>query len=973
MPSIRDFSGGVLNQELLGKDNGAGIIIDARNVLSSWNGEIRKRTGTRIISQLEKKSRIIPYRLPNNDDALLVFTDGNVKGYELSDAGITTLMAKPDLVELPKEGWVVGQDYTSATNGDWLSNNTLGLTWGTTESLTSLGWFATKFAAGGWLGISNVNPFCIKNISFNCFNSTANNVAYVYPKNPVLQYSDDNDDWHIAKSSFTQKDTFHPGGGLFGGHAYSTKITITNSDVFQVHKYWRVVFTDAVSAEELITVTMETELVGSATTSFEATTDFLEEDLTYIKFAQSGNDIYIVSNKKNPFRIKNSATGIEAGDFVPENTAGVWTENGCPSCVSSFQNRLVFSGFESYKNRVIMSEFGNFDNFTVKDTDVLPTDPISADCVELRSEIENLWAGNNALYALSSDGVSMLDAQGGIVATDQINFKLRNREPADGMTPTTKDDIMIYLGNDRRKIFITDYDFIVQRFKAKDLSIGYNGFLTSRIVAMHYASRKCSLIYGYHDNGDLLTLLFDPDLPKNALFPCNIGGEIKDMQVFKSGDKFRVLMVVQVEDRWYLVEKNEQPDYQLMDFMSEQEKQAYTDSVIRNGYYLDLMTQRFYESPVDIIEDVPYAVGEQVAVFADGKYIGEKICSAGGPYAWVNGTDLVYTRKNLPQSGDELLDKDELPLEDKRLVKYEGNKIYVEERSIDIIASVDYYGWKYFNSITGNTVGTLERNPDGDGTQAVRGGAEKYKFGWGNYFTGSPVSAIGNGICTGAWTRQDVIASVDKVVFYTKKQRPEVGDDVYNVNFEVIGQISEIGVTNTGDVDSPTAMTHILVNDKYLYVSSEDNTKHEELVPSYKNVEYSRSVIDDLASGPVGVRLDEPAKSFLLGYNYDAYFVIKMATPYSQIKYPKEISTYFINTGYVEMGNSFDNLQPILNNLVDKLDIFDKPIFINGEYTKTMDKMDKSPYIIFRSKMPMPFMITGIDFKVDYSNYQGGI
>ena len=748
MPSIRDFSGGVVNQELLGKDSGAGIMIDANNVLSSWNGELRKRTGTRIVAQLEKKSRIIPYRLSNNDDALLVFTDGNVKGYELSDAGVTPLMSKPDLVELPKEGWIVNQDYMSGTNGDWLLNNTLGLVWGI-ESQTSLGWLTTKFAAGGWIGISNVNPFCVKKIGFDFFNSSSS--GYIYPKNPVLQYSDDNDDWHIAKSSFALKDTFYPNKGLFGGHAYGTKITITNSDVFQAHKYWRVVFTDAVSGEGLIGVTMETELVGSATTSFEATTDFLEEDLTYMKFAQSGNDIYIVSNKKNPFRIKNSATGIEAENFVPENTTGVWTENGYPSCVSSFQNRLVFAGFEAYKNRVIMSEFGKFDNFTVKTKDVLPTDPISADCVELRSEIENLWAGNNALYALSSDGVSMLDAQGGIIATDQINFKLRNREPADGMAPTTKDDIMIYLGNDRRKVFITDYDFIVQRFKAKDLSIGYNGFLTSRIVALHYASRKCSLIYGYKDDGNMLALLFDVDMQKNALFPCDIGGDIKDMQVFKSGDKFRVLMVAQIEDRWYLIEKNEQPEYAVMDFMTKDEKVAYTETVIQNGMYLDYMTRRYYSEPVSVITDVPYAVGTKVAVFADGNYIGEKDCTADG------------------------------------------------------------------------------------------------------------------------------------------------------------------------------------------------------------------------------IVLDSPASDFVIGYNYDAYAVLKLATPYANIKYTKEVSTYLINTGYLEIGNSFDNLQPILNNMKDKLDLFDKPTFVNGEYTKTMDKLDNSPYIILRNNVPMPFMITGIDFKVDYSNYQGGI
>jgi hypothetical protein len=58
----------------------------------------------------------------------------------------------------------------------------------------------------------------------------------------------------------------------------------------------------------------------------------------------------------------------------------------------------------------------------------------------------------------------------------------------------------------------------------------------------------------------------------------------------------------------------------------------------------------------------------------------------------------------------------------------------------------------------------------------------------------------------------------------------------------------------------------------------------------------------------------------------------------------------------------------------DKVDLLNKPILLNGEYVKTIDKtVDNLPYVILKSDKALPFMITGIDFKVDYSNYQGGI
>lgn len=748
MPSIRDFSGGVLNQELLGKDSGAGIMIDANNVLSSWNGELRKRTGTRIVAQLEKKSRIIPYRLPNNDDALLVFTDGNVKGYNITESGITPLPVNSDVSDLqfPTSGWV------SNINGDWeISSNISSeppiYEIFNTHQYTNQSSLTSDTEGNKYIQFYNQNTFTLMSLMLK-YRDTGGDFDRF--DNATLQWSDDGVSWTPIKTSesavFKRSEP-----GFAGIYTQWTELNITNvSGVYVPHKYWRVFLVNRVGSHKIYVEAHNIKVVSSDVIFCDFPSNFPEESIQNITFAQIQNAVYFACKKYTPM-VLNQGAEVAFKDFVPAQTTGVWTSNGNPSCVAAYQNRLCFAGFEFFGNRVILSEFGNFENFTKKNTDVLATDPLEVDSVEIRAVIDNLFAGNNALYALSSDGVAMLDAQGGIVATDQINFKLRNREPADGMTPTTKDDIMIYLGNDRRKIFITDYDFIVQRFKAKDLSIGYNGFLTSRIVALHYASRKCSLIYGYKDDGNMLALLFDTDMQKNALFPCDIGGDIKDMQVFKSGDKFRVLMVAQIEDRWYLIEKNEQPEYAVMDFMTEEQKSAYTQTVMSNGLYLDYMTRRYYNGPVTTISDLPYGNNQMVAVFADGVYVGEKVCQDGA------------------------------------------------------------------------------------------------------------------------------------------------------------------------------------------------------------------------------ITLDLPAQDFILGYNYDAYVAIKLATPYANIKYPKEVSTYLINTGYLEIGNSFDNLQPILNNMKDKLDLFDRPKFINGEYTKTMDKLENSPYIILRSKEPMPFMITGLDFKVDYSNYQGGI
>ena len=110
-----------------------------------------------------------------------------------------------------------------------------------------------------------------------------------------------------------------------------------------------------------------------------------------------------------------------------------------------------------------------------------------------------------------------------------------------------------------------------------------------------------------------------------------------------------------------------------------------------------------------------------------------------------------------------------------------------------------------------------------------------------------------------------------------------------------------------------------------------------------------------------------------MGVSYDSYAVLKFITPYTERKFPKEIAVNFINTGYLEVGNTFDSLKSVLNNLVESVNINNKRILMNGNYAKTLDKHSfETPYVIVRSDKGLPFIITGMDYKVDMSNYQGG-
>lgn len=773
MPSIRDFSGGVLNQELQNLDTGNGILFDCKNVLSSWNGELRKRTGTRWLQNLTGNSKIIPYRLPNGDDMIMLLRDKVIKCYKFDDNDNLTpyqIYTGGSSMNFPTTGW------SSNTNGNWtVSAN------GTTPAYNGINpnYIETEFyytdetinSLSVYYGFQNTSPFVLSSLTFTW--ERTNFAAQGGPNirtgdDPIIQYSDDGINWTPVETSFS-KDVTTSYGDTYLLETWSTHVVfnITNNSHFQEHRFWRVGFADVfvygsgtnyfsryayISNVNCITMPSFSDLVFN-------NCPYENEDFDNIRFCQNDKTLTMACKGKPPYQITNTLGVFSDSLFVPSDYSGIWTAVGYPACVTYYQNRLWFGGFEIKPTRVYASEFGKFNNFAIP-SPIVSTSPIIADGTEISNVIENMWGGNNALYCMSEDGISMIDAQGAIVATDQVEFKLRNREPVNAMVPTVKDDIMMYLGADKQKILITDYDFVVQRFKANCISDKYNDFLHDKVKELHYIPRRSSLIYGVLETGKWFVLLFDIDKGKNALFPCESSGEVIDVQPIKYKDQIKLLMLTQLPSYQYVLEeKLPQADQKIMDFMSAQEQQEYTKDVIDSDIaYLDHSVKFVFDQPTYVVSGLPYIQGEKVEVIADGQYLGTK-------------TVLI-------------------------------------------------------NTDTGQTY----------------------------------------------------------------------------------------------------------------------------------------------------IELDMPFTKIVLGYKYDSYAVLKFITPYTERKFPKEIAVNFINTGYLEVGNTFDSLKSVLNNLVESVSISGKKILMNGNYAKTLDKHSfETPYVIVRSDKGLPFIITGMDYKVDMSNYQGGV
>ena len=936
MPSIRDFSGGVLNQELQNRDNGNGVLFDCKNVLSSWNGELRKRTGTRLLKELGGNAKIIPYRLPNGNDMIMILKDSVINCYTFDDEGnlvpyVTTTGG--GAISFPSgDSWHTG---ASNTNGDWTVNSNCRNPSLSYDMFYSSSFLAgrgapfyrdTMIAPGQFFSIHNTSDVVFSGCKITWLTTDNYNHNFVWRAgtSPVIQYSDDGSTWtpiqtDVSTPEMTSED--FPSEGFPIGNVTKTwyRYTIKNNSYSVGHKYWRIVFSEVFNSGEFhSSVDGDPGSVGWAgtrlmveNTSFIGVTSstnlvfnncpYENEDFDNIKWSQNNRTLTMACKGKSPYQITISGGTFSDSLFAPSDYTTIWQTIGYPSCVTYYQNRLWFGGFSAAPTRVYASEFGKFDKFTIP-TPILSTSPIMADGTEIYNIIENMWGGNNALYCLSEDGISMIDAQGAIVATDQVEFKLRNREPVNSMVPTVKDDIMIYLGRDKRKILVTDYDFVVQRFRANCVSDNYNDFLQSGIKELHYIPRKSSLIYGVLENGQWFALLFDVAKNKNSIYPFEISGNILDLQPIKIGDQTKLLIITQLPTYQYVLEeKLPQSDQEIMDFMSKQEKIDYTRKIIGSSdCYLDHSIVRHYDLATTEIGGLPYNVGTKLEVIADGQYLGEKEVltrDSNELYAWegsyFDGTvfknTVLYTSTENPTTNDVIYDES--------FSKLEG---LIIESVVEVL---------------GITTRINVRHP-------FVGKLLGYTYSDTNVYLLYPTQLVvdENGNNLGVATTH----SDSQIVFQGQ---------TYNRNASIDKELT-LSTTNAFPKES---------------------NKNTVVSPSY-------------------ILLEEGVTDVTIGYKYDSYTVLKFVSPYNIRKFPKEISVNFINSGYLEVGNTFDSLKSVLNNLVESVNVNNDKILMNGNYTKTLDKQAfETPYVIVRSDKGLPFIITGIDYKVDISNYQGGV
>lgn len=673
------------NQESI---DGGGIVARglsyAKNVLSSDRGELRKRLGTKYLKTLGKASVIIPFRMPNDNDAILVVDDTHITGYNYVDGQLDDLMSlSPEsAISFPAGNtWPDGTSF--ARNGDWTISTSMGTRPGRLLNKSIASAYPAK-SAPQRITISNSSQdVCLRSIRFRFRSAGPSYYAYKYWYNPVIEYSDDGIEWLGVQTDYAITEKSPEGCVDISGLGYvcfaQCSGTVTQNNYHEGHRFWRVFFQNGGLDPALDTVMIQNVSFVNVSLEerFEKTSPYTEKQLKNIKYSQDKNIMFISCEDVVPHRLINNTGELTWGGFTPANTPTIWqTAGGYPAAVSMFQNRVWFGGFQNNPTTVIASKFDDYETFN-SSSPVQKGDYLNLRCNQLKTKIRNLVGGQNIMCCFSEDGISYIDGGStGLLATNEnIEFKLKNRMPAGGSTPGFKDDVMLYSSSDGTKLYGVDFDLLVNRFEVSDLAKYAKDITKAKVTEIHYVNNESKLVYGLMEDGSMFALLYEKG-QYQGFFPLEIGEQVYDIAPVKVGRDYKLLMVVFRDGEWYLEEKLDCGNYidTSTPRLTDEEKKWATYDNLENNIALDCYQSydESFNAEIQITDethilsnvDLSNYVGKSIMLNNDNEkdFVIAKINSTSILYAWntnntLDGSTNWFTLSDRPQDGDLVYDE----------------------------------------------------------------------------------------------------------------------------------------------------------------------------------------------------------------------------------------------------------------------------------------------------------------------------
>ena len=248
-------------------------------------------------------------------------------------------------------------------------------------------------------------------------------------------------------------------------------------------------------------------ITASAVTGINGGAGFQTTDVGRIISFNSGkakitartNTTVVVATITTAFTNTNATAAFNLGAF--SNTTGH------PSCVSFFEQRLVFAGTTDEPQTIFFSAAGDYENMTTGtnagDAMVYTIAANQVNAIRYMKAVRTLVVGTTGgEYTVSADGT---DAS---ITPTNITIKRQSSYGSANVDAIPAGNAILFLQKARRKIRELQYNFDSDGYQAPDLTILNDSATNSGINEMVYQQEPGSIIWCVRDDGVLAALTY---------------------------------------------------------------------------------------------------------------------------------------------------------------------------------------------------------------------------------------------------------------------------------------------------------------------------------------------------------------------------------------------------------------------------------------------------------------------------------
>lgn len=220
----------------------------------------------------------------------------------------------------------------------------------------------------------------------------------------------------------------------------------------------------------------------------------------YAEITGYTSDVVVTINIKDDFSATTAVKDWKLGAFS--------TVTGHPSCVSFFEQRLVFAATATQPQTMFFSKSGDYENMTTGTADdnamvyTIASNQVNAiKAMKATRTLITMTTGGE--YAVSSGS-----SQDAITPTN-INIRKQSNYGSAGVDALSIGNATIFLQRAKRKIRELAYNFDTDGYTAPDLTILSDHISKSGIIDMDYQQEPHSLVWCVRDDGVMAGLTYN--------------------------------------------------------------------------------------------------------------------------------------------------------------------------------------------------------------------------------------------------------------------------------------------------------------------------------------------------------------------------------------------------------------------------------------------------------------------------------